>query len=337
MKSFRYFIILCSVFFSVTFCARDAAESENENANTIQEIGLPIRIIKANTMVSDSSQVLIIDDVSSILCKHEKIQKPVLNFQYDNKWVISYKIRADKSFDIYVVEKHSDQKAHSKMLITTQKEDPSSVISAVMIAYDNYSEIPGKIETEEWEATIKEDLSLKILKTYNIVASDEKSGYIDVAELSSNAKKKNEVEEIYKISDDGVIEFVENVVFLQPEVTQPILNYRALLAFNMLNENIEDVNDEWILNVAEIQMACQRSGILFFENYENLSSVIIRNEKGDMLDSLNLSKYSQNSSMGYLLLHSKKEPQFVQFQSASDVLKSVSEYFNIDFFDEPQQ
>ncbi|MDD2412524.1 MAG: hypothetical protein RBS19_09975 [Bacteroidales bacterium] len=323
--------VLALLLFNVS-CSSKANDKET-NENAIMEVSLPIGIINANNISSDSTHSIILKGIMGKMMKHDKIQNPILNFEYDDKWIVSYKIKADKTFDIYVVEKQTTNDARAKMLITTKKEDPTSLISVVMIAYDNYMDKPGKIETEEWEATIKDDLSLKIIKTYNVITSVDKADYIDVADLSTNKTKLNEVEEIYQIDDEGNIVFIENIIFSKPELVQPVLNYRAFLAFKISDYDFEDINDEWMLNIAELEIACKRVNIIFIENYQDLSSVVIRDSEGNKKDSLDLSSFSQNVSMGYVLLHSKKKPEFVPFQPVSLVFKSISDYFNIEILD----
>lgn len=326
--------IIILFFLSFCYSCSLTVDEKVTRENLIKEEILPIGIIKANNLSSDSSHSVILNGIMDKMMKHDKMQNPVLNFEYDDKWIISYKIKADKSFDIYIVEKQTAHDARAKMLITTQKEDPTKLISAIMIAYDNNTETPGKLETEEWEASIKDDLSLKIIKSYTIITSVDKADYIDVADLSTNRKKINEVEEAFQINDDGNIAFVENIIFSKPELVEPVLNYRAFVAFIILDTEFEDINDEWMLNIAELEVACNRAGIIFMENYEDLSSVVICDSEGNIKDSLNLSSFSQNASMGYILLHSKKKPEFVPFQAASNVLKLISDYFNIEIFDE---
>lgn len=333
MKRIGFWIIILFLLLLGYSCSSLVEEKESRES-LIKEISLPIGFIKANNLSSDSSHFVILNGIMDKMMKHNKMQNPVLNFEYDDKWIISYKIKADKSFDIYVVEKRSAHDARAKMLITTQKEDPTKLISAVMIAYDNYTEKPGKLETEEWEASIKDDLSLKIIKSYSIITSVDKADYIDVTDLSANRKTLNEVEEIFQIDDEGNIVFVENIIFSKPELVEPVLNYRAFVAFKILDTEFEDINDEWMLNIAELEVACNRAGIIFMENYEDLSSVVIRDSEGKMKDSLNLSSFSQNASMGYILLHSKKKPEFVPFQAYSSLRKSISDYFNIEILDE---
>lgn len=333
MKRIGFWIIILFLLLMSYSCS-SAIEEKDIHENSIKEVSLPIGIINANNISSDSSHFVILKGIMNKIMKHDKMQNPVLNFEYDDKWIISYKIKADKTFDIYVVEKQTANDIRAKMLITTKKEDPTSLISAVIIAYDNYVEKPGKIETEEWEASIKNDLSLKIIKSYNVITSVDKTDYIDVADLSANKKKLNEVEEIFQIDDDGNIVFVENIIFSKPELVQSVLNYRAFLAFKISDPEFEDINDEWMLNIAELEVACNRAGIIFMENYEDLSSVAIRDSEGNMKDSLNLSNFSKNASMGYVLLHSKKKPEFIPFQPVSPVLKSISDYFNIEIIDE---
>lgn len=333
MKRIGFWIIILFLLLLGYSCSSLVEEKESRES-LIKEISLPIGFIKANNLSSDSSHFVILNGIVDKMMKHNKMQNPVLNFEYDDKWIISYKIKADKSFDIYVVEKRSAHDARAKMLITTQKEDPTKLISAVMIAYDNYTEKPGKLETEEWEASIKDDLSLKIIKSYSIITSVDKADYIDVTDLSANRKTLNEVEEIFQIDDEGNIVFVENIIFSKPELVEPVLNYRAFVAFKILDTEFEDINDEWMLNIAELEVACNRAGIIFMENYEDLSSVVIRDSEGKMKDSLNLSSFSQNASMGYILLHSKKKPEFVPFQAYSSLRKSISDYFNIEILDE---
>jgi hypothetical protein len=331
----RLFLVLFNILVVVifSFCTRVEGEKE-DNGLKIKEVSLPLRLIKAKSQSSDSSQCLTLNSISERLNKHEGIQQPVLNFEYDDKWIISYKIKADKTFDIYVVEKNMSQDARAKMLITTKKEEPTAIISALMIAYDNYAEKPGKLETEEWEATIQEDLSLKVLKTYQVILADKKLDYIDINELSSSNRSKNEVEEFYQIESDGTISFVENVIFSKPEVVQPILNYRAIVAFKVLDENFEDINDEWMLNIAELEMLCQKFDIIFIQNYEDMSQIVIHDSDGNVKDTLNLSLYTKTASMGYVLLHSRKKHEFVNFQSIKGVLESISNYFNIDVLED---
>lgn len=333
MKRIGFWIIILFLLLLGYSCSSLVEEKESRES-LIKEISLPIGFIKANNLSSDSSHFVILNGIMDKMMKHNKMQNPVLNFEYDNKWIISYKIKADKSFDIYIVEKQTAHDARAKMLITTQKEDPTKLISAIMIAYDNNTEKPGKLETEEWEASIKADLSLKIIKSYSIITSVDKADYIDVTDLSANRKTLNEVEEIFQIDDEGNIVFVENIIFSKPELVEPVLNYRAFVAFKILDTEFEDINDEWMLNIAELEVACNRAGIIFMENYEDLSSVVIRDSEGKMKDSLNLSSFSQNASMGYILLHSKKKPEFVPFQAYSSLRKSISDYFNIEILDE---
>lgn len=323
--------ILTFLLFSVSCTSKMIEKDPHENA--IKELSLPIGIINANNISSDSSHSMILKGIMGKIIKHDMIQSPILNFEYDNKWIVSYKIKADKTFDIYVVEKQTTHDARAKMLITTRKEDPTNLISVVMIAYENYMDKPGKIETEEWEASIKDDLSLKIIKTYNVINSEKKTDYIDVADLLAQKRKLNEVEEIYQIDEEGNINFIENIVFSKSELVQSMPNYRAFLAYKIPNYDSEDINDKWMLNIAELEVACSKVNIIFMENYEDLTSVVIRDSEGNKKDSLDLSSFSHNMSMGYILLHSKKKPEFIPFQPVGLLFKSISDYFNIETLD----
>lgn len=334
-RNFVIFCISCFVFAFISCNNQDDAKTDNLN-KIYPELKPPFRIGINQIKEKDSTFEIVLSKYKDRLISTIETQNPILKFNYHDRWKICYKINTKKTFDIFVVEQHDNQDAHSLMLITSKKEQPQNIISAVIVGLENYAEDVDKIESEDWSAIINENLNIKILKKHEIISSSSKEKIIDFSENTNIKKSIDEVEETYKINDDGSIVFVDKAIFNKQSAIKQDLSYRAVIAFNKINsdDNIEN-SDEWMINNVEIQNACQLQNILFIQTYDNFNNVIISNNEGIQLDTIDISIITEKMQKGYVLVHSKMDPNFVDFTDIKTVLKAISAYFNIELlFDE---
>lgn len=251
-------------------------------------------------------------------------------FEMSNKWSICYRINTDENFDLYVAYQKNKFDSRILVLISTQKNQISKIISAVYVGLDNYSEISENIEFEEWSTMINPDLSLKVHKQYQLISALEVEKNNDFLENVNTKKSKTEIEETYRIKNNGQIEFINKAVFSEPSVPENKLSYRAVIAFKTSNEEDDPINDEWILNNVEIQNICSYQNILFIQSYDNFNQIVISNESGNIMDTLDISFITNKISKGYVMVQSKNDPSFIEFGEKNDILKAISNYFSIE-------
>lgn len=334
----KLFFKICLTFFIISFisCKNNKGSDDSIGNKIYPELKPPFRIGVNQIQEKDSTFDIELTKFKERLIKSIQIQNPILQFEYQNRWKICYKVNSEKNFDIYVVEQTDEKDASSLMLITTQKANPQNIISAVMVGLENYIENPNKIEAEDWSAFIDENLSIKVLKKYETIISSNNENLIDLSENSNIKKSIDEIEETYKINDDGSIVFIDKAIFNKQSAIKQDLSYRAVIAFNKINsdDNIEN-SDEWMINNVEIQNACQLQNILFIQTFDNFNNVIISNNEGIQLDTIDISIITEKMQKGYVLVHSKMDPSFVDFTDKNTILTAISAYFNIDLlFDE---
>ncbi len=314
-----------------TSCSTNNENDSNSNSAIYPELTPPVRVSINQIQEKDSINGLIISDVKKKLIKNSEIQNDILKFNFENKWSICYRVNADKKFDIFVLEQINKQNLRSLIIVTSQKDQPENIFSAVIVGLENYSENSTKIETENWSTSINSDLSFKILKQYEAIIAIDSKKMIDLSENNSTRTSKTEVEETYQIKEDGTIEFINKAIFSSPISPVKKLSYRAVIAFKMINdENDDPMNEEWMLNNIEIQNACLAHNILYIQVYDNFNSVLITNESGITLDTIDISFVTEKTQKGYVLIHSKMDPSFVDFSDKNTVLKAISDYFNIE-------
>lgn len=329
-RDFVIFCISCFVFAFISCNNLDDAKTDNLN-KIYPELKPPFRIGINQIKEKDSTFEIVLTKYKERLISTIETQNPILKFNYHDRWKICYKINTNKTFDIFVVEQHDNQDAHSLMLITSKKEQPQNIISAVIVGLENYTEDVDKIESEDWSAIINENLNIKILKKHEIISSSSKEKIIDFSENTNIIKSIDEVEETYKINDDGSIVFVEKAYFSKPSTQNIDLSYRAVVAFKYTNDENDDLsNDEWMLNNIEIQNACTSQNIYFCQAYDNFENVFITDNSNNILDTINISFATQQSSKGYVMIHSKHTPSYIEYNDKKIILKAISAYFNLE-------
>lgn len=330
----KHFLLIIIGFLIITSSCNSGKDSDlSHKTSNYPELKPPFRIGVNQIQEKDSTFDIELNKFKERLIKSIQIQNPILQFEYQNRWKICYKVNSGKNFDIYVVEQTDEKDASSLMLITTQKANPQNIISAVMVGLENYIENPNKIEAEDWSAFIDENLSIKVLKKYETIISSNNENLIDLSENSNIKKSIDEIEETYKINDDGSIVFVDKAIFNKQSAIKQDLSYRAVIAFNKINsdDNIEN-SDEWMINNVEIQNACQLQNILFIQTYDNFNNVLISNNEGIQLDTIDISIITEKMQKGYVLVHSKMDPKFIEYSNKNEIIKAISDYFNIDLY-----
>lgn len=322
-------VFICSLLGFTISCTSSSDDTLNDKLSNYPELKPPFRI-SINQISGKDSIPDLLSDIKNKLVQNSQIQNPIMPFELSNKWIVCYRINTDRNFDLFVAYQKNNLDSRILALISTKKNQISEIISAVYVGLDNYSEISENIEFEEWSTMINTDLSLKIHKQYQRITALEIEKNDDFSEKVNTRKSKTEIEETYRIDDKGQIEFINKAVFSEPSVPKNELSYRAVIAFKISNEDDDPINDEWMINNVEIQNICTYQNILFIQAYDNFNQIIVSNDSGNIIDSLDISFITNKISKGYVMVQSKNDPSFIEFGDKNNILKAISNYFNIE-------
>lgn len=326
LKHFQFIIF---AFLIIASSCNSGKEKETNHLLLYPELKPPFRI--GVNQISDKDSIPELQlNFKNKLVNDEKSQSQILQFEYKNNWKVCYKINTDKQFDILIVQQTNPSDAHSLMLITTQKDNPDNVISALIVGLENYSENEEKIESEDWNSFINSDLSINVRKEYQAIFNTEIGKNETFSERVNTKTNVTEVEEKYQIKDDGKISFIDKAIFSKPSIQQKELSYRAVIAFKSSNEELDDpMNDEWLLNNVEIQNTCSYQNIFFIQAYDNFGQVFITDNFGNIMDTIDITFATNKILKGYVMIHSKYTPNYIDYSDKKTVLTAISSYFNI--------
>jgi hypothetical protein len=239
-----------------------------------------------------------------------KIQTPL-----PENWAVEYKLTSMSSdFDIWIISNTGD--ITHKMLATVTISQPPSIIQAVPVAYSAGIEKNNSIESEQWEAVVKEDYSIVVKKSYEKIYS-----MTDTANRHASTSIKTE--DIYIIENNGKIRYEAPVVY--------DIDYRAIVQFADTTSTGNILGEDWLWNSIEIQEAAEPVGILFSTVTKDFSKLSIHNYRGDEVDIIDISPYLEKHNMGYLILQKGQKPVFAPYSSAKEFLPKVFKHFELEY------
>ena len=264
------------------------------------------------------SVLLLTDDMTSQIIRHLKKYEGVkmkIQTPLPANWVIEYKLTPMSSdFDIWIISNTGD--ITHKMLATVTTSQPPSIIQAVPLAYSAGIEKNNYIESEQWEALVKEDYSIIVSKLYEKI-------YSITDTVSPHASTSMQTEDIYIIESNGNIRYEAPVIY--------DVDYRAIVQFADTASIGNVLDEDWLWNSIEIQEAAEPVGILFSTATKNFNKLPLYNYRGDEVDVINISTYLEKHNMGYLILQKGQNPIFVPYSSAKEFLPKVFKHFELEY------
>ena len=318
MMTFRYFKqLFCGVLIGFIVCScgnkQDVAGELNFD---FPEKKLPYTISFSH-IINDSSRILpdnIVNQILRNLKKHEGVSTKVQT-SLPETWVVEYKLTPMSSdFDIWVVANLGD--VTHKIVATVTTEETPSVIQAVLVAYSAAIEKNNSIESEQWEAMVKEDYTIVVNKSYEKI-------YSLVEETGNNENISFNNEDVYTIENNGKIRYEIPIRY--------DIDYRAIVQFAD-TASIGNVPDEdWLWNSIEIQEVAEPAEILFTTATKNFNKLSIYNYHGEEVDVVDISSFLEKHNMGYLILQKGKKPIFVPYSSAKEVLPKIFKHFGLEY------
>ncbi|MEI6347348.1 MAG: hypothetical protein WCP69_05305 [Bacteroidota bacterium] len=312
-------IVLVICLLVVSSCS-EGSKDQSLREQTIKELKLPATISFLDTDTSN------IEFLNQELCnqlnsinksQHQNASK--INFNYQEKWNIGYRIKSDKDFDIMVVEQGKDSKV--KCLITISKQKPVRIISSIIVALDNYKEAKGVLEAENWTSEISPDLVVKVNKHYEKILNDD--------EVESKGANVANNQDLYKILADGKIEIVsKNEASKQDSII--LKKYSTVIIFmNKPTDEAPQLSEDWLLFNTEVENFCTSSGIQAQYCYDNFENVAILNIKKKQIAKINIQKFVDQYGSGYLLTSDDTQPLYVPFGPSEETIKYIRQYFQI--------
>jgi hypothetical protein len=317
-KTAHLAIVACLLLFIISCGHIDDKNSLREQ--TIKELKLPATI---NFSESDTSlREFLSDELTGQLNELNKNQlkdHSKIKFNYHDKWNIGYRIKSGKDFDIMVVEQEGDAKI--KCLITLSKKKPIKIISSIIVALDNYNEVKGVLESENWSSEINTDFTVKVKKHYEKI--------VDEHEVTNSGSSVVNDHDIYKISEDGQITVISKTDATKQDSTL-IQKYDAVIIFmNKPSDEAPQLSEEWLLYNTEVENFCATSGIQIQYCYDNFEQVSIFNSKKKAVAKLNIKKYALQYNSGYILASDDTPMIYVPYGSSDETIKYIKQYFNL--------
>lgn len=305
-------------FFIIGFVAYSCQNKQQVGAEQnfeLTEKKLPNIISFSNEQ--DSLQILsdgVASQILRYLKKHEgvkmKIQTPI-----PESWAVEYKLTSMSSdFDIWIIANTGD--ITHKILATVMTSQPPSIIQAVPVAYSAGIERNNYIESEQWEAVVKEDYSIVITKSYEKI-------YSMTDTVNRHASTSMQTEDIYIIENNGKIRYEAPIMY--------DIDYRAIVQFADTTSIGNLLDEDWIWNSIEIQEAAEPIGILFSTVTKNFNKLSIYNYRGDEVDIIDISPYLEKHNMGYLILQKGQKPIFAPYSSAKEFLPKAFKHFKLEY------
>jgi hypothetical protein len=287
---------------------------------TIKELKLPATISFSENDTSNSE--FLNQELSEQLNSINKSQlndNSKIKFNYQEKWNVGYRIKSDKDFDIMVVEQGKDSKV--KCLITISKKKPVRIISSIVVALDNYKETKGVLESENWTSEISPDLTVKVNKHYEKILNE------DETSATGNNVANNQA--LYRILPDGKIEYItKNDGAKQDSILAK--KFDAVIIFmNKPADEAPQLSEDWLLYNTEVENFCETSGIQVQYCYDNFENVNILNSKKKPITKINIQKFVDQFSSGYILISDDTQMMYVPFGKSEETIKYITKYFQL--------
>ena len=344
MASFKvilvaFFIIISS--FYLSSCKRIDGEVPdiNENVDSFNRVSLPVYVNIDDLEFDDTSNIICLENIESKLFFFDNLSKPFLDLNLDLDWHFDKILDFENDdFELVLVQNRPKKyDAFMQILISFEKSN-KNIKSALLLCVDNYHEEPGKLQTEVWESVIHKDKSIKISKKYDSISSNKKRDLIDLTHTDNQTKQVSEVEETYKLAENGVFEFVKREIYADISNKSRAKSYKSVVAFiNQEVENAissENLYDDWLFVNANIQNELLNHKVSYQQVLDNFESVIIRNFQNDEVDTINFAPVLENFDSGFLLLKSNSEPLILPFGEYDDLINKMSDYFSFQIFTE---
>ncbi len=241
-----------------------------------------------------------------------KIQSPI-----PEDWGVEYKLTPMSSdFDIWIIS-NTGYPTHKFLATVNTASEIPFVIQAIPIAYNMGIEKPNFIESEQWNALIKDDYKIIVTKTYEKIYS-----LIDT--LASNHESiYTKTEDIYNIENNGKITYE-----IPPSFN---IDYRTIIQFADTASTGNILDESWIWNSIEIQEVIESMNILFVTATTNFDKLSIYNYRGDEVDIIDISPYLDKHNMGYLAIKKGEKPLFIPYSSSKECLQKALKYFDVDY------
>ncbi|MDR1878076.1 MAG: hypothetical protein LBQ64_00755 [Bacteroidales bacterium] len=270
---------------------------------------------------NDSIRALSDDIVMQLLqnLKNYEGVNPNIQTILPDNWGVEYKLTAmSPDFDIWIIANMGSPVY--KMLATITTSETPVVIQAIPIAYTTAIEKVNYMESEQWEALIKEDYKIIVTKTYEKLYS-----------LTDTAPNKESIyvqkEDVYYIENNGKITYE-----IPPSFH---VDYRAIILFADTAAIGNVLDEEWLWNCVSIQEKAEQEGILFAAATTHFDKLSLFDYHGEEIDIIDISTYLNKHSRGYLVVKKGIQPLFIPYVSAEECLQKAFPYFGLTY--EPRQ
>lgn len=311
IKRIFYFLIIGIIVFS---CENKQQVGAEQSFDLAEEV-LPHTISFSNAQ--DSIQILS-DDLTSQIIRHLKKYEGIkmhIQTSLPESWAVEYKLTPISiDFDIWIIANVGDP-TH-KMLATVTTSQPISIIQAVPVAYSAGIEKTNYIESEQWDAVVKENYSIVVKKSYEKI-------YSMTDTLNRHASTSVQKEDIYIIENNGKIRYEAPVVY--------DIDYRAIIQFADTASMGDILGEDWLWNSIEIQEAAEPADVLFIVATKNFSKLPIYNYRGDEVDIVDISLYIEKHNMGYLILQKGQKSIFIPYTAAKEFLPKAFKHLGIEY------
>lgn len=333
------FIIISS--FYLSSCKRVNIEDHDvgESVDGFNRVSLPVYVNIDDLEFDDTANIAGIENIEAKLFYFDNLSEPFLNLNLDLDWYFDKIIDFENDYYELVLVKNrpKEHDAFMQILVSFEKST-NDAISALLLCVDNYYEELGKLETELWESVIDKDKSVKISKKYNSISSNKKRDLIDLMHTDNQTKQVSEVEETYKLGENGVFEFVKREIYADISNKAKVKSYKSVVAFiNQEVENTissENLYDDWLFVNANIQNELLNHKVSYQQVLDNFENVIIRNFQNEEVDTINFTPILENFDSGFLLIKSNSEPLILPFGEYEDLINKMSDYFSFKIFTE---
>ena len=318
MTTFRYLKqIFSAVLIGFIICScENKPNVSGELSFDFPEEKLPYAISFSH-VIGDSSCTLpdnIVNQILRNLKKHEGVPAKIQT-SLPETWAVEYKLTPMSSdFDIWVISNLGD--VTHKILATVTTAETPSVIQAVLVAYSAAIEKNNYIESEHWEAVVKEDYTIVVNKLYEKMYS-----LVDADGNDENVSSKNE--DVYVIENNGKIRYEVPVKY--------DIDYRAIVQFADTASIGSIPGEDWLWNSIEIQEAAEPVGILFAIATKGFDKLSIYNYHGEEVDVVDISSFLAKHNMGYLVLQKGKKSVFIPYSSAKEILPKAFTHLGLEY------
>lgn len=304
----------------VVYSCSYSNEKNSMREQTIKDLNLPatINFSKSDTMLSESLSGELSQQLYE-LNKNQLKDHSKIKFNYQEKWNIGYRIKSDRDFDIMVVQQEKDAKI--KCLVTISKKKPIRIISSIIVALDNYNEVKGVVESENWSSEIAPDLTVKVNKHYEKI-SDENS-------KSTNGTNVENNHDLYKILPDGQIQIIQKKEVAKLDSIASKKFDVVLIFMKKPADGDPQLSEDWLLYNTEIENFCATVGVQVQYCYDNFATIGILNNKKKIITKLNIQKIVDSQNSGYVFVSDDSPMIFVPFGPSDETIKYIRKYFKL--------